>query len=150
MITTSANEKWTLTKAELMRTGLLLCDLLAHSFRLLFSHWLSLYRQLPPLPEVHVSGSSACVWTGDEKQNTSSERDAFCSEGSKGAKVDKRDAVKESRERDLLLHQRGRRETSALMTKEGRFWCLRFYIVTIREGDESHDCVQLNMRSLIL
>lgn len=66
MIMNVANEKWRLTKAELMRTSVRLGSLQSRSLELPFSRWL-LHISRCPRCQKCTEGISLCVISGDEK-----------------------------------------------------------------------------------
>lgn len=132
----SANEKWMLTKAELMRTSVCLCDLQAHSSWLPFGCNLA-HISSCPLCQKYTSQMSQHVSSREMKSNIRSERKnviweaCVSSEGSGGLRWTMRTPLKKTACRRL------KRRLPPPSTREGTFRVPFFYIVTIRKGHGS-------------
>lgn len=70
MIMKGANEKWRLTKAELMRTGVCLCGLLADSLGLPFSHRLTHVSRCPKIQKTKASSQAVEGDVRSEREST--------------------------------------------------------------------------------
>lgn len=116
----SANEKWMLTKAELMRTSVCLCDLQAHSLWLPFGCYLA-HISSCPLCQKYTSQMSQHVSSREMKSNIRSEKGkhviseaCVSSEGSGGLRWTMRTPLKKT------AFRRSKRRLPPPSTRGGR------------------------------